>query len=655
MGVNITRVVKYIRKGDKGDDAVRYWLIPSVSSVSMSDVEGSHGEPTPGKVSCRLVKQVGDDTPTTIIDAADAGLSMSYRLINVLTSSKEYAYSGGNINVPTNVNFRAIEFYLYRGSQLIDIATIAIVCDGEKGQPGLQGLQGEKGEQGIPGEKGDTGEPGATSYFHVKYSAVANPTSAAQMSETPSIYIGTYVDFTRADSDDPAQYTWHRFQGLQGEKGEQGIPGTGVDGKTTYLHIKYSDDGGQTFTDNNGEAPGDWIGYCTDFSLQDPTTVSSYKWSKIKGDPGEPGVNGEDAITIRVSPQTLVLKRSSFSENKVYVDIFKGDTQIPYNKEEYGRMTCGLLSASTSDALADGLFWSFGISDSHFYYILYYTGTSDIDIEIPFTVTYNGKNYSEKIIVKTVADGDRGPALRGPQAWSDCSDGYNFQSGVEGEEWKDVVLYDGNYYSCIKSHSKTAENYPGSAGDEANKYWRLAQSIELVATKILLASYALVKNLGVECIDMKDAAGNVLFQAKDGNVICKTGSFEGIKVTGNITAESLNLKIASNSGAIPDGSICLQSSSVVLPELPHGAVRGIRVLNSLHSRTEAENLVLKPASSNVYISKTLSETEAVNQNITLVGCGYNSGKYIELIGVRREDTTRTYWLISEMNNGITEI
>ena len=58
--------------------------------------------------------------------------------------------------------------------------------------------------------------------------------------------------------------------------------------------------------------------------------------------------------------------------------------------------------------------------------------------------------------------GDRGPALRGPQAWSDCAVGYMFQSGASGEEYKDVVLYGGYYYSCIKSHTKTASNNPGS-------------------------------------------------------------------------------------------------------------------------------------------------------------------------------------------------
>ena len=162
---------------------------------------------------------------------------------------------------------------------------------GEQGIQGIQGLQGEKGEQGIQGEKG---EDGKTTYFHIKYSSVASPTTSSQMTETPSTYIGTYVDYTEADSTDPSKYTWSQFKGSQGE---QGIAGTnGTNGKTQYLHIKYSNDGGSTFTSNSGEDVGDYIGQCTDFNSVDPTTVSSYKWSKIKGEKGVKGDTGSQGI-----------------------------------------------------------------------------------------------------------------------------------------------------------------------------------------------------------------------------------------------------------------------------------------------------------------------------------------------------------------------
>lgn len=146
---------------------------------------------------------------------------------------------------------------------------------------------------------------------------------------------------------------------------------------------------------------------------------------------------------------------------------------------------------------------------------------------------------SKTQVVKFIRKGDKGDkgeqgaVLRGPQAWSDCATGYAFQAGGVGEKWQDVVIYGDNYYSCVKSHTKTASNYPGSTTAVNNGYWQLGDKIELVATKILLATYALVKNLGVEAIDMKDVNGNILFQAKDGNVTCKTGTFENIRVSGN--------------------------------------------------------------------------------------------------------------------------
>lgn len=170
---------------------------------------------------------------------------------------------------------------------------------GPQGVPGLQGVQGPKGEQGIQGPQGNTGATGPqgpagqSTYFHIKYSSVANPTSSSQMTETPSTYIGTYVDFTQADSEDPKKYAWSRFQGVQGPQGTQGIPGTnGTNGKTSYLHIKYSNDGGKTFTGNSGEDVGTYIGTCVDYNQSDPTSVGSYKWAKIKGEQGATGPQG---------------------------------------------------------------------------------------------------------------------------------------------------------------------------------------------------------------------------------------------------------------------------------------------------------------------------------------------------------------------------
>lgn len=169
---------------------------------------------------------------------------------------------------------------------------------GDPGEQGLRGLQGDKGDQGIQGPKGADGKDGKTTYFHIKYSAVSNPTSASQMTETPSKYIGTYVDFTQTDSDDPKKYSWQQLEGSQGPQGKQGISGTnGADGKTSYLHIKYSNDGGKTFTGNSGEDIGAYIGTCVDYAKDDPTSVGTYKWAKIKGEAGAKGDKGDTGGT----------------------------------------------------------------------------------------------------------------------------------------------------------------------------------------------------------------------------------------------------------------------------------------------------------------------------------------------------------------------
>ena len=75
--------------------------------------------------------------------------------------------------------------------------------------------------------------------------------------------------------------------------GTNGTPGTpGANGKTPYFHVKYSNDGGKTFTANSGETVGSYIGTCTDYNSADPTSVSSYTWAKIKGNDGKDGTNG---------------------------------------------------------------------------------------------------------------------------------------------------------------------------------------------------------------------------------------------------------------------------------------------------------------------------------------------------------------------------
>ena len=194
-----------------------------------------------------------------------------------------------------------------------------------KGEQGAQGPQGATGPQGERGPTGSQGIPGTSSYFHVKYSANSN---GNPMTDTPNTYIGTAVTTSPTAPTSYTSYTWSRFEGAQGERGEQGIPGIdGENGQTSYLHIKYSDDG-SSFTANNGETPGAWIGQYVDFTEADSTVFSKYKWSKIKGDKGDKGDTGLPGAMLR--PRGVWKANTEYYNNETFIDtvIYDGQNKL---------------------------------------------------------------------------------------------------------------------------------------------------------------------------------------------------------------------------------------------------------------------------------------------------------------------------------------
>lgn len=64
----------------------------------------------------------------------------------------------------------------------------------------------------------------------------------------------------------------------------------GLDGQADYLHIRWSNDGGVTFTANNGKDPGDWRGEYHDKSPMDSPDPSDYSWIRVKGEDGADGM-----------------------------------------------------------------------------------------------------------------------------------------------------------------------------------------------------------------------------------------------------------------------------------------------------------------------------------------------------------------------------
>lgn len=252
------------------------------------------------------------------------------------------------------------------------------------------------------------------------------------------------------------------------------------------------------------------------------------------------GEDGKDAVSIYVDPPTIVHKKAT--TKTTYSIDFKVKDGANYVT---GVSTNSVFTCSLQTTLPSGISYSYKVlQNDRISCVFVVDANAVVNVDLSFKVTYKGIDYNCTVPFKTVADGqtggkgDRGPALRGPQMWDDCAVGYVFQQGADGEDFKDVVMYNNNYYSCIMTHAKeTGETT--SDGTLTAKYWKLADKFEIIATKILLAQYALVKNLGVEVIDMKDSAGNVIFQAMNGDVICNSGTFNNITVKGNSTLEGI--------------------------------------------------------------------------------------------------------------------
>lgn len=166
------------------------------------------------------------------------------------------------------------------------------------------------GPQGIPG----IGTDGKTTYLHIQYAPVQNPT-AAQMSKTPNKYIGTYTDFSGVDSTDPSKYTWAKFEGDQGAQGPKG-----ADGKSSYTWMKYAtrpdgldmsdnpdyvpllDSAGSPILDSAGEqiytvTQATYIGIATNKdTATESTNPADYTWSRFRGVDGYDGKDGANGI-----------------------------------------------------------------------------------------------------------------------------------------------------------------------------------------------------------------------------------------------------------------------------------------------------------------------------------------------------------------------
>ena len=135
-----------------------------------------------------------------------------------------------------------------------------------------------------------------------------------------------------------------------------------------------------------------------------------------------------------------------------------------------------------------------------------------------------------------------GPYVPFPRLWDEYPDDYVFMQGKDGEERRDLVLArDGNsgrLYACAckLTHVKNEAYPPLPAGGPGKDHWVTGEQQKFIATELLLAELAYVRNLMAEYVQMHDAEGNVLFEVYNGNVVARTGTFENVRVSGTVSA-----------------------------------------------------------------------------------------------------------------------
>lgn len=155
---------------------------------------------------------------------------------------------------------------------------------------------------GVYGATGQDGEDGKgisdiTKYYlatsqasGVTTSTYGWTTSVQNMTEQKK-YLWNYEIITYTDK--TTQTIDPYIIGVYGDKGLPGAPGT--DGRTSYVHIKFSDVPDPQYNYQIKESPAKYIGIYVDFTELDSTSPSRYTWTQFMGDNGK---DGEDGIGI---------------------------------------------------------------------------------------------------------------------------------------------------------------------------------------------------------------------------------------------------------------------------------------------------------------------------------------------------------------------
>lgn len=274
-------------------------------------------------------------------------------------------------------------------------------------------------------------------------------------------------------------------------------------------------------------------------------------------------------------------------------------------------------------------------------------------IIVQMTGTYSGKSYTAKVSITVEPNregpqgpqgptgstgsqgprGYRGPALRGPQDWAQMDIDYQFYKGDESnqEPYEDFVVYNGNYYKCIKTHTKTASNYPGSSTDTSSHLWQLSDKLAIIAANVLFAKHGYFGSAIISGDWMISTNGTI-----DGNAYNNGATYQGVIAYSLFNPDNpLGNPIAKhNSTSTVSFAASETTKTINTVSLESGKIYYIEATGRAGSASGAFYVRLRNASTGathtpIMINGTSNVTRAGYVNITATGSYYlevyNSG------------------------------
>lgn len=213
---------------------------------------------------------------------------------------------------------------------------------------------GNSGSDGLPGKDG-VGIKTTTIEYANSTNGVTKPTTG-WTTTIPSVlngnYLWTRITWTYTDNTAETGYSVARM-GANGPKGDQGIKGDpGADGKSQYVHIRYSTNANGSNMTDTPQSNTVYIGLANTTSPTAPATNASYTWSKFKGEPGQqgspgipgaPGADGQTTYTwVKYADNDKGTGISDNPEGKLYIGLAFNKT-IPTESDTASDYTWSLM------------------------------------------------------------------------------------------------------------------------------------------------------------------------------------------------------------------------------------------------------------------------------------------------------------------------